>query len=108
MEAAEEARRVLTARKPHSQWRRMQARGNEEGGKALQHGSADEVELRRLVGGAVLRTGEGEVDGCTAVRTAVGRAVRAELELQAAGRAATASFEWQVRRHGGLSGRLGG
>lgn len=98
MEAAEEARRVLTARKPHSQWRRMQARGKEEGGKALKHGSAEEVELRRLVGGAVLRTGEGEVDGCTAVRAAVGRAVRAGLELQAAGRAATASFEWKVRK----------
>ena len=98
MEAAEAARRVLAARKPHSQWRRMQKRGSGEGGKALRHGSADEVELRRLVGGAVLRTGEGEVDGSTAVRTAVGRTVRAGLELQAAGRAATASFEWLVRK----------
>ena len=107
MEAAEAARRVLAARKPHSQWRRMQKRGSGEGGKALRHGSADEVELRRLVGGAVLRTGEGEVDGSTAVRTAVGRTVRAGLELQAAGRAATASFAsgWFVRRSGGTQSR---
>ena len=98
MVAAEAAMRVLAARKPHSQWRRMLKRGGEEGGKALRHGAADEVEMRRLVGGAVLRTGEGEVDGCSAVRAAVGRAVRAGLELQAAGRAATASFEWQVRK----------
>ena len=56
------------------------------------------MELRRLVGGAVLRTGEGEVDGCSRVRAVVGRAVSMGLELQAAGRAATASFEWRVRK----------
>ena len=98
MAMAEEARKVLAARKPHSQWRRMQGRGAAEGGKALRHGSAEEVELRRLVGGAVLRTGEGEVDGCSRVRAVVGRAVSMGLELQAAGRAATASFEWRVRK----------
>jgi len=71
--------------------------GAGSGGGALVHGAADEVELRRLVGGAVRRTGEGEVDGSASVRAAVGRAVRAGLELQAAARAATAGFEWRVR-----------
>ena len=55
------------------------------------------MELRRLVGGAVLNTGEREVDGCSRVRAAVGRMVRAGLELQAAGRYATADFERRVR-----------
>ena len=94
----EEAQRVLTARKPHSAWRRLRARGAGKGSGALKHGSADEVELRRLVGGAVLRTGEPEVDDSAGVRAAVGRAVRAGLELQAAGRAATAGFEREVQK----------
>ena len=98
MAATEEARRVLTVRKPHSQWKRLQRRGTAGGGNVLRHGAAEEVELRRLVGGAVLNTGEHEIDGSASVCAAVGRAVRAGLELQAAGRAATLSFEWQVRK----------
>ena len=97
MGAAREAARVLAARRPHSQMRRVLARDTAEGGAALSHGAADEVELRRLVGGAVLNTGEREVDGCSRVRAAVGRMVRAGLELQAAGRDATADFERRVR-----------
>ena len=46
----------------------------------------------------MLNTGEHEIDGSASVCAAVGRAVRAGLELQAAGRAATLSFEWQVRK----------
>ena len=53
--------------------------------------------MRRLVGGAVLRTGEREVDANPLVRRAVSRAVRAGLELQEAGRAATSNFERRVR-----------
>ena len=56
------------------------------------------MELRRLTGGAVLRSGEEEVDGAAHVRAAVRRAVCAGLELQAAGQAATADFERRVRQ----------
>ena len=90
---AKEAARVLAARRPHSQMRQVLRRGVDGAGTVLRHGAADEVELRRLVGGAVLNTGEREVDGCSRVRAAVGRMVRAGLELQAAGREATADFE---------------
>jgi len=88
---------VLAARRPHSQMRQVLRRGVDGAGTVLRHGAADEVELRRLVGGAVLNTGEREVDGCSRVRAAVGRMVRAGLELQAAGREATADFERRVR-----------
>ena len=94
---AKEAARVLAARRPHSQMRQVLRRGVDGAGTELRHGAADEVELRRLVGGAVLNTGEREVDGCSRVRAAVGRMVRAGLELQAAGREATADFERRVR-----------
>lgn len=93
MDAAREAGRVFTARRPHSQWRRLLERDVTGGGPALLYGAAEKVELRRLVGRAVLHSGEKEVDTSPGVRASVGKVVRAGLELQAAGRAATASFE---------------
>ena len=98
--AAQEAEGKLAARKPHPLWKRLVARvggGSVVGGNALAHGEGLEPEARRLVGGAVLRSGLPEVDKDADVIKAVSTAVRLGLELQEAGRAATAKFENRVR-----------
>ena len=95
--AVEAARRVLAVQRPHGPWRQLQRRLEAVERGQLRHGEVDEVAMRRLVGGAVLRSGAAKVDGDAGVRAAVGRAVRAGLELQAAAREATSTFEWRVR-----------
>ena len=57
--------------------------------------------MRRLVGGAVRRSGDGETNGSREVVAAVSRAVRAGLELQALARAATERLERAIREETG-------
>ena len=95
--ALEEARQVLAVRRPHGPLRRLMERVGSGGGVSLVHGEVAEVELRRMVGGAVLCSGEAKVDRDADVRKMVGRAVRAGLQLQEAGRTAAAAFEERVR-----------
>ena len=55
---------VLPAARPHCRWRQLRERGTLAGGSVLRHGESGEVELCRLVSGAVFSMDRGgRVDG---------------------------------------------
>ena len=95
----------LTLYAPHARWvelrRRLTAAVNDDGAlpAGLRAVEGDtEVAMRRLTGGAVLRSAHQATNGCSIVTRLVTRAVRAGLELQAIGRRNTSTFEALVRK----------
>jgi ribosomal protein S18 acetylase RimI-like enzyme len=73
--------------------------------RALEHGSPAEIGMRRLVGGAVLRSAHQATNSSYGVLRRVTRAVRDGLELQTVARSATAEFETQLRKEISRLGR---
>ena len=109
-EAVTAATERLTLYASHARWAELRRRRRRTELAAAVHGGGvlpaglravegeTEITMRRLAGGAVLRSSHQATNESAVVRRLVTRAVRAGLELQDVGRRATAAFEALVRK----------